>query len=273
MTNESSVLEWLEENSYRAYPLQAQGNRGFQNGLTLDALILDAQLVFHGAEDNRQMPAAVKLEAITVNDSQLSFTITNQPTFTFNRTGASYPVYLRNSNNSLLVVSAVAADITANAAFTDVVFEDCCCVPIFGLNAGVKSLTLQRSGSFLAAGDLNSSLSTVTLEDTIELKEGRQFDVQVNGQVLKLAAGRNYGIPIGCGDWFTDLGVEDNCASLVSSVNGVRPETSPGPILLRGGANIKIFADPEFHRIYIGLDFDAEDVCNVVKAQPLTNLK
>ena len=273
MTNESSVLEWLEENQYRAYPLKAEGSRGFQINLSLDALILDAQLQFHGTAENRQLPAAVRLETITVSGSQLSITVTNQPTFSFNRTGAVYPVYLRNSNNSLLVISAVAADINANAAFTDAVFEDCCCVPFFGLNAGVTSLTLQRSGDSLAAGDRRSSLSTATLHGLIELKEGNQIDLQLNGQVLKVSAGRNFGIAIGCGDWFSDLGVSNDCDSLVSSVNGVRPETSPGPITLQAGNHIKLFSDPEFHRIYIGLDFDANDVCNVVKTQPLVNLK
>ena len=273
MPNESSILEWLEENQYRAYPLQAVGQRGFQTALSLDSLILDAQLLFHGTANNRQLPAEVKLESIVVAGSQLTLTVTNQPSFSFNRTGASYPMYLRNSNNSLLVVSSVADTITVDAAFTDVKFEDCVCTPVFGLNAGVQSLTLQRSGDSLAAGDRTSSISIVTLEGLIELKEGRQFDIQLQGQTLKLGAGRNFGVPIGCGDWFTDLGVEDNCGDLVSSINGVRPEASPGPIFLKGGQHIKIFSDPEFHRIYIGLDFDAEDVCNVVKTQPLINLK
>jgi len=234
------TLEWLNENSLRCYPLQEDGNKTFLTTLSLNRCILDA-LLLYTEPVNRN---AVKLESIVVNGQQVTIMVTGQPEFAFNRSGCVYPVYVYNTNGSVLAVGEEFALVNANASFSGIRFEPTCVIDTSGVWRGVTSLA-ERTG-------------------VVEFKEGFQFGLAINQQTVKMTADRNAGRPISCQRFFENV-VADDCNEIISYVNGVTSSDNPGKIVLKAGPHVQIFDDPENHRIYIGLDFDSLDVCQPVR--------
>lgn len=237
------VLEWLNENELRCYPLLETGNKQFQTTLSLNRCILDASLSTFADGPT----TSVNLESITVNNELITVTVTGQLDFTFLRTPTtSYPIYCRNPAGSLLVFGAEMQQVTANVTFSGVAFEPSCVVrwpyEVFGVQGFLTNL---NSGA-ITSGE-------------VEFKEGFQFGLRATGQTIRMSAGRNKGRPISCESYFPSLA--DDCGSIISYINGVTTTTNPGILLLQAGPHVNILDDPENHRIYIGLDFTKEDVC------------
>lgn len=251
----STIVEWLNENEQRAYPLTVNSTRWLQAGavaVDLYALILDARLVY-----TTTLPDEIELTKISKDGEFLELTVTGLPPFRFNPSD-SYPAYVRNSSLSLLTLGEAAKTIydnmTAEIAVSSVYFEPCVAIELTGVATGVNSVIFNKTT--MPAGE-------------IELAEGYQTDIQFGNQLVKLTVGRNEGIPLGCLDFFSDE-LDYDCGDIISSINGASPRESGGRIYLRAGEHVKIYEDPESGRVYIGLDFKTTDTCEPVILPPKT---
>src|SRR5574343_667725 len=110
---QSSVLEWLDENRLRAFPLKPSSNFTIPgiNSVTLDKLFLDAYFVYHQTK-----PEKVRLTMIEViGGIKVILYVTGQPPFIIENVRTSYPLYVRNSIGSLLVLDSALLSLVAEA--------------------------------------------------------------------------------------------------------------------------------------------------------------
>ncbi len=249
----SLIVDWLNENEFRGYPLRENTARSIgTTGLILDPVVLDANLVY----TSQPLPATVKLVSLTVAGVAVTFQITDQPAFLIpDRTTAEYPVYLRNSEGSLLVIGE-AVKIIPNGIylFANTAFEDC--------------VASEFRGDWLGCTSLNFP-GKPPMVGTSNWIEGYQFDIKIKGSTIHLGANSNYGIPLSCEKFFEDI-VDDDCDELVSFINGAATVTNPDIMRFIAGPSVAIFDDPPNHRIYIGLTFDENDVCTTAVTNPET---
>lgn len=240
----STVVEWLNENALRAYPLISSSPRFFQCGsnvVDLYGVIVDANFVY-----KTQLPSNVQLTSIIIAGSNVTFTVNELPTFTISLSSPTFPIYARNSNNDLLVIGDQAVNLVGDAtyAFNDVIFEPTIAVEIANELSGVSSLQL---GDKAWTGVIN-------------LLEGYQVDITVVDNSLQITVGRNEGQVLPCQNFFSDSLTYD-CGQVISYINGASPADSGGILTLKAGDHIKIFEDKEQGRIYIGFDFNVTDIC------------
>lgn len=249
----STVLEWLDENTWRAYPLCESSNLVFHSGPVAFkpyATIVDASLAYSA------LPAVVKLERMMLHNDNLVLSVTGQSNFVYTLTNneADYPMYARNAEGSVLVISVFAKDLyhqrSVNIGLTDVIFEPCVSYEIGSAALGVSQIKINNS-------ELSSN----------QLSEGYQFSLVPDGQTIQIEAGRNEGNPLPCAN-FKNPGIDPDlyntdCQRAVNSINGASPAiNSGGAIKIKGGAHVKVYDDPDRHTIYIGLDFVAEDIAD-----------
>lgn len=236
------VLDWLNENSFRAYPLKEVISRT-SGGYTLtDDIILDAQFVFEEA------PTNVLLESIVSDTINVTFTI-NGLTFIAPKASA-FPLSIRTSAGNLLVVGENTANIpNGSYTFTNVVFEPSVCVEFGSAWLGVRSL------SFGGAENLIND---------IEFAEGAQFGINIVENNIFLGCGRNYGEPISCNSYSF---ITPNCDNIISFINGVAADGNRVLHLINGGGFV-IYDDPPNHRIFVGLLINDGDVCKNIPINP-----
>lgn len=246
----SIVVDWLNENSFRGYPLKDNSPRLIgATGRTLDAIILDANLVYKSTA----MPDEVRLTDLTIDLSNATFAIQDQ-TFVCSLAGP-FPAYVRNSEGSLLVIgSSVQSLPVSHYEFSSTIFEPSVSSEFIGSLKGVSSLNFN---SIVKSGDLT-------------FKDGFQFLVTTLGQTIGLAAANNAGDPIDCSSFFV-IPNNQNCNSIISSINGIEVANSPDVFHIVAGDNIAVYEDIPNHRIYIGLKFAKEDVCKSPLANPIGN--
>jgi hypothetical protein len=240
----STVVEWLNENSYRAYPLTAESTRFFNKNRTdydLFSILLDAHLAYASWPSTE--PAITKM---VTGATDLTISVTGQSAFVLaDFANASYPAYIRNSEYSLIVLG-----------------EPCKTLPInstINLSAAVFEHTVSTHlpTNMLGASSLNV-LGSGNLTGVITLTEGYQTSLTPTlPDALQIEVGRNEGVPLPCRQVYS---VDDDCATIVSSINGVTANKTGGKIQFVAGRHINIFSDKINNRIYIGFDFTSEDV-------------
>lgn len=112
--SESLILEWLDENRLRSFPLKPKSDFSIIGypSLKLNEIILDAFFVYQSTK-----PTAIKLESININGPQVTFYITGlSPFVVSNALAAIYPYYIRNTEGSLLVVDSGVRALAANSS-------------------------------------------------------------------------------------------------------------------------------------------------------------
>lgn len=240
MPTSSEVVDWLNENEQRAYPLQEFYNRmGSLDYSLSDNVILDAQLLGSNI---------ATLTSIVSTNSDVIFSISGQPTtFTIPKTGP-FPFYLRHFTG-LLVVGQAVADIPEGAHVFNIPFESSVCFDFSEEWLGVT--TLQFDDNIPLTGD-------------VELIEGIQSKVDVRNSILTLGAGKNFGMPLGCENVGT---FPQDCPSIISYINGVSSDTN-NHLSINRGNDIIILDDPENHRIFVGLSFTEGDICKTININP-----
>lgn len=250
--SQSVISEWINENEFRGYPLRENTSRSIgATGLILDPIILDANLVFSGLS----LPNEVKLTNLDINPTIAVFTVSNQPLFTIDLTNAVFPYYSRNSQGSLLVVGeAIKVVPTGNYTFPSTIFEDSVSVEMKGTWNGVSGVYFS---DFIDPPVIN----------TMQWDEGYQFDIKIKGNTIHLGADSNLGKPLSCEKFFEDT-VDDDCDQLVSFINGASTISNPDIMRFVAGPNIVIYDDPPNNRIYIGLNFEKNDVCTTPISNP-----
>ena len=238
----STVLEWLEENSYRAYPLQEGAANVFAiAGQSYDAyrILLDANLTYS------MMPDAVTLDKIILNEGTVQFYVSGQSTFTLELAAQSV-YYLRNDEGSLLVINGDVINswprnIKAYFVFSNMQFEPSVCYEVSSVYNGVSSLHFADGSS------------------AQNWASGYQFSILANGQTLQLEAGVNRGLPLPCGDYIPNAQLL-SCDAAITSINGAAPTTSGQSLKIVAGDHVRVYNDPQRNTVYIGLDFVADDI-------------
>lgn len=238
----SLVIDWLNENALRAFPLKETISRVSGAYTLTNDVILDAQFSYE------TLPSEVELLSIVADATNVVFTCTGSITFTAPR-ASTYPLSIRTAQGHLLTIGDVTGIDDGTYTFTNVVFE-----PSVSHEFGAEWLGVQ-SLSFNAAsytGDLN-------------FIEGYQFDVLIDGVNITFGAGNKYGIPVAC-EQFGSL--EYDCDSIVSYINGVGPD-GKGIVRLINGGGIVVLDDPENHRIFVGMITNGGgDVCRDIPINP-----
>jgi hypothetical protein len=248
MSNSSTILEWLNENALRDYPLVANSPYSITTGSTtiyIKPLILDACLFYSS------VPSSVTLNTI-ITTTALSINITGQPVFTIpNYLTATYPYYVRNSSNSLLVVGD-ATHISNNLTFNvNAVFEPTTLIEIYPNTLGLTNLNINGNN----------------LTGNVSLSDGYQLTLLPEKQELSIEVGRNEGHPLPC---INIKGVVNDCSSIVSTVNGASPSNTGNPIYIKAGNHFKVYDDINNSRVYIGLDFNITDILPTTLPNPPT---
>jgi hypothetical protein len=223
---------------------------------SLQAIILDANLVF-----DAKLTGDIQLYAITVGtDAVITIAHSNVVLQTFtvpDYATAAYPFYCRNTAGSLLVFGEALKLVQRNLVFENMFFEDSVCHYFYGKWAGVTSLGFNGE----------------TKTGDIDFTDGYQFKTEVreSSNAVFLGARSNYGDPLPCGSFFTDIATVP-CDVLISSINGIRPSTNFGDFKLTAGDNVSIFPDKEHNRIFLGLSFKSVDICKPRASLPNPNI-
>jgi hypothetical protein len=301
------VLDWLNENEIRSYPLLNQSNREISTGqgaFTIpDDFLLDLQLLILSlpkASDTNPLQYVVygltKLKKHAGN-LQVSFgfkaeeSVNNTPStpvqgevVTFEMaspSSCSYPFYIRDSLGNLAVFGKGAAAI-AEALQEDIAFNVWCPVE--------QAACIQFDGAWLGVQKIKSNPEKKTeqqgyapklrLEDVdtqnyligdVIFRAGYNFRVAVVNSLIDLAIGRNYGLHMNCSTPFIAEKYLD-CRELVSYINGVPPDNS-GNFNMNQGANITILSGQaagisDTHTLLVGMTFQSTDVCSPLNITP-----
>lgn len=249
--NKSTVLEWQQENSHRSYPLIEGSLEYVTSGdyvLNINTTILDANLFYEA------LPDQVLLTSINTTDGTLTINVSNQSPFVLNNySTATYPAYIRNDNNSLIVIGDVK-EVPADLTFIiNAEFEPCVALEVYPATKGVSSVTIQEQ----------------TLTGDITLTDGYQLTLLPTTSAVNIEVGRNEGHPLPC---IPILGVTNDCASVASFINGASPDQTGGIIKFVAGKHTKIYSDTDKNRIYIGYDFEESDLLATSPGQPKITL-
>jgi hypothetical protein len=298
------IIEWLNENELRAYPLI----EGKTNSAIPDNAILDLQLVI----DSAVSPIGAKLIDFTIGFYEVTITFTGDNIFNFtyaDETSGSlndlkYPLYLRNNKGSLLVLGEGIKAIEQYKTITyNIPVEPATVFPFGGawlgvtsLNANPKYTSISNSIEPLLPLEVDT-ISSGTTGD-VELSPGYNFRINFNNNLINLAVGFGYGLQMSCNTHFIDPTLLD-CPDIVSYINGVPPD-STGLFRFTAGSNIYLFdgntvASPIYDKnvtpelttytdlsgtvydglnantLFVGLTFLETDLCSPVQLLPTNN--
>lgn len=288
MAVESLVVDWLNENEDRAFPLLETGNKTADTSYVLsDNVIVDALLNFSGGT----ITDTINLLTIVHSGGNVTFTFTGSGNvFTVADNITDY-TYVRNSNGSLLVVGPAVSTIpNGTHTFTGLGVEPALCIEMSGAWLGVSSIAVSPKydtvdvDSFRPVLPLSADTTTSPLVGDIIFAEGFDFGIKFSGQTIALNVGASQGIPLSCTDEFVSSEQKD-CEDIISYINGIGPN-SDGILTLFPGTDIDIFMLPSsspfydpydtgvlanLHSLFVGFDFQETDLCAPVNIYPPNN--
>ena len=228
-----------------------------QVDFNFDGVFLDANLVYNSTPE---VPAQLgQLLSITISGSDLRAEVYGQELFIVpSYASASYPYYARNANGSLLVFGSAARWVKRPTTFLNQTFEASTISVMDKGWRGVSSLSFNQAGSL--TGD-------------VVFEEGYQAGLLADAakNIIKVSAGRREGNPAGCERIYGES-VTADCGEVISFINGALPRSSFGDLALSAGEHISIYPDPDRHRIYVGLNFNRDDICQSAPDRPVTQL-
>lgn len=260
------VLDWLNENELRSFPLLNDANKLFSlNGsswllpenfiLDLQLTVKDSSLVTEGYDIIPVVLSSIAL--IESGDVKIIFSGDEQITeFTISAPDSqTYPLYIRNPDGNLAVfglgvLSFIAAAETASQLVTNIPVEPATCTQFNGVWLGVNSITSSPekvSLSPLLGGISRAYEPILPLEDTetstslqgdVKFLEGYNFRVAIRESLIDLEIASGYGLLMNCSTSFIPEEYLD-CSDIVSFINGVPPDSS-GTFRLTAGSNINI---------------------------------
>lgn len=239
------VLDWLYENSLRAYPLKETLSRKSGSYQLPNNVILDAQI---RVDD---LSSDYSITSITVAADSVTFVFSDADSITVSQ-GITANYYHRTASK-LLVFGLGLNDIPDGTySFSNtLVFEPSVMYDFGGAWQGVKSLSFDSANP--STGNLN-------------FIEGYQFDLFLSAQTIKFAVGSLYGNQIGCTS-FSDYPTD--CSDIISSINGVGPDGKK-ELAIRAGNGFVVWDDPLNHRIYVGFAFTStQDICGDIPPFPV----
>jgi hypothetical protein len=259
------VLDWLNENELRAYPLLD----GVSKNITLpgsvymlpDSCILDLQLrLAIPLSVGTAIPSPVYLKNIVYTyNTSLSFVFgtstTTIATFVLNTPTVEFPRYIRNSDGNLLVLGTGTAELLdkLNSVYgetsplvtlsTQFYVEPTTCIPFDGAWLGVSTIKgfpekETETGTYAPVLPLEDKITSTSLQGDVKLLEGYNFRINTSSGAIDLEIGKRHGLRMNCTTSFLPEECRD-CHELVSYINGVPPDAS-GNFRLTAGTNISI---------------------------------
>lgn len=240
------VLDWLDENTFRAFPIKENSQRLSSLGTKLtDNVLLDANITLSSVQDN------CHLTSIEVTSTTAEFNITTGQQFVIDKT-APFPQYVRNSQFSLLVVGeGILAFPEGTHTFSGVVFEPSVVVEFMAEWLGVSEIIVN---------------SDPGMTGRITLREGYQVEISNTKNTITIGADNLFGKAIGC---TIPESIESDCDEIVSFINGVGPDGN-NRLFLTAGNGVVVWDDPDNHRIYVGYSFgSADDICKDIPPFPI----
>lgn len=264
------ILDWLNENELRAYPLLESGPRLLQNGansLNLpDNFLLDLQLKVLDYSLVNQIPVLNKIEkfaeTIRVTFSVLDVVTESKSTLTIfdipSHTTQEYPFYVRNPDGCLAVFGEGAKILflenSGDSTYTaEIPVEPSTVTQFNDAWLGVSSISTLPEKISDATGltplkplqDVYNYLLPITEENSptkligdVKFLEGYHFRVDIASEAIDLEIGANYGLRINCTTSFIPEEYLD-CHELISYINGIPPDNK-GNFRLNAGSNITI---------------------------------
>jgi len=298
------VLDWLNENEVRAYPLLGDASKNVTaltwNYSLPDNFLLDLQLlstVSLTVVDPQlgPLPAPVSLSGLLYasGDLTVTFSAAENIITTFvvvNAAHAIYPYYVRNADGCLAVFGAGTQTLVTSGipvdqlVVVDISTEPTVCVQFNDTWLGVSGISVSPEKKTVAPGyaprlpiEPNPTVSKLTGD--VKFLEGYNFRVNIANNLIDLEISSSYGLIMNCSTSFLPARYLD-CSELVSYINGVPPDTH-GKFTLNPGNNINIptgdvlsaFADPleesaNTHSLFVGLTFQSTDLCAPVNITP-----
>lgn len=295
----NQVLDWLNENELRAYPLMDSYSDKLYTiaeGISWrfpDNFILDLQLI----TTVYRLDTPVRLKRLLKNSSyvELIFGTYINEIARFSVpieeiTPSLEPKYLRKPSGSLIVFGQGLYDFLtacgeADATiYPDIPIEPSVSFEFTGAWLGLSSLKafpekLSKQNSPEAARPLVDVVTQNVFSGNVRFLEGFNFNVVISNSQINLAATRGYGIPTDCSTSFLDEKYLD-CDQIINYINGIPPDNS-GRFTIRAGDNINIIEGPSIanfddafseksneNSLFVGLSFDATDICKPVNITP-----
>ena len=294
------IIDWLNENEYRAYPLlDAYNNQNYLINGNLwkfpDDLLLDLQLI---VKNFLLSDEVIYLKTITLNSSGIQIIFgaqdlsKNITTFTVSLSELSQDyVYKRNTDGCLAVFGkGLASFLTACAGIYQTVIlnipaEFSTCYEFRNAWLGVEQITVSPEkktdpenyiSPLLAEsiGLQNVEPSTILTGD-VKFLEGYNFRVAIRNSLIDLEISKGSGLKTDCSTHFVSTEYLD-CDEIVSYINGVPPDEngnfriSQGDnIVLTSGNSVANFNDSyaesaNAHTLFVSMVFSATNVCSPV---------
>lgn len=295
-----TVVEWLNENELRAYPL-IEGELA-QN--IPEDFLLDLMLVINVELDEL---ATVRLLNISTEADGLTATFSGEGNAFYVAKNKTFPQYVRNPNGSLAVFGEGAKIFFAQGNATSID----CAVPVepatiykFDLAwLGVSSISSYKnyqsesSESYIPSTPLVEDDYSYSLKEAVEFYPGYNYKIDFRNDRINMAVGFKFGIPMDCTTEFVAPELKD-CHEIISYINGVPPD-SKGVFRVTAGENIFTFSgntvdedipdtNPKIAELYytqgkppitkinpnalfVGLTFLETDLCSPVQLLPTNN--
>ena len=292
------VLDWLNENELRAYPLlDSYNNRVFDcagaSWQLPDNFLLDLQLI--DTVHKHETPIALQTISRSTLGVELAFGSEDYTVESFFISSAdilaeAFPKYVRKPGGSLAVFGRGLLEFLIVCATNDVFLspnipvEPSVFTEYNGAWLGVASLKvspekISKADSYVSDLPLSDSPQQTTLTGNIRLLEGYNFNVLIENDLINLAVDKSYGLPMDCSTSFLQEEYLD-CTQIISYINGIPPDDL-GNFTINPGDNINItqgslisgFNDAfseqsNAHSLFIGLSFNASDICAPVNITP-----
>lgn len=264
------ILDWLNENELRAYPLLESSQKILQGeGYTWflpDNLLLDLQLKTLNYSLVNRIAVLSKIEILSSN-VQVTFSLLNIDTNNldnltiFNIPAAAtqnYPFYARNSDGCLAVFGEgvkklIEENQDQSILTTEIPTEPSILTQFNDAWLGVSSIMsspekiTEQSGYAPARPlvDVYDYLAPITeqnkptkLVGDVKFLEGYHFRVNIASEAIDLEIGANFGLRTNCTTAFIPPQYLD-CSELVSYINGIPPDNQ-GSFRLLAGQNITL---------------------------------
>jgi hypothetical protein len=283
------VIDWLNANELRAYPLVNTSSRPEE---FKDSFILDLQLNTQDIDIGSSVVYLTRVVSYPSGEVAVSFGTQTKQIASFLIPGGEkiYPLYLRNPDGNLAVFGSGVTDYinsTSTIKTKDylmpvepsVCFQlDAMWLGVDGFNISPEKIT-EPSGNSPKLPLQNATTLSYTQGDVV-LQEGYNFRVNAAKGVIDLAVGTNYGMKMGCNTNFLDP-AQCDCDTVVSTINGVPPDVAGNfrlvagtDIVITSGTSVSTQFQDAFNEtsnnntIFVGFSFQANDLCAPLNITP-----
>lgn len=293
------VIDWLNENENRAFPLLENYSRKISAGLVSwdfpENLLLDLQLVV--TDNTFSAQSIVKLKSLNCSSENVvvvfGTTTTTIAEFEIAKTVITFPHYVRTEAGNLAVfgegiknfITFYTSNALTEAVLCDIPVEPSRCTQFNNAWLGVNSISTdpEKITETLTyepkISPLESIENNTVLDGDVKFLAGYNFRVNISEGLIDLEINSRYGLKMDCTTSFIQEQYLD-CDELVSYINGIPPDKS-GNFRLEAGVDMAVISGKEIasfndlfseqanqHTLFVGLSFETTNLCNAVNLLP-----